>query len=391
MIVTAQTWLQLRCRLNDIARMGFGLKDFHVYDERNCTGFSSGTEIWTYWTTGMTHWRQWERLGPDLRPKHTIVFELDDTWYMMPIKVLKEDVLECPNLMRSEMARRLRVPLEELRCVRTDDPVDPMINHMVVPHSVWRITFEAYDWTWPITIQVQVGEASYPRQIMRRQTLQKLEKQLEDIPSRDEETMWIAPDGTRITAEIALYSWSNDDILKVVHCPGGVIPIWMQFRHTTSRRNDVPIHLAERVARDWVIQTNIIPRNVLRAKVRYHPNNYLEVSIMEIEHSSEQYDNVPLVYVWLRGNDDRRMQYKAQRTIDLIQQIAFDQDREQTGVLRWCTKVLQPTDPLPAEAHLVMFDQRGMQMLQGIRVCSRKGFWRVHEAEANNWLQGYRY
>jgi hypothetical protein len=154
---------------------------------------------------------------------------------------------------------------------------------------------------------------------------------LNDIPERSEETMWIAPDGTRITSEIALYSWSNDDILKVVYCPGGVIPIWMRFRHTTSRRNDVQIYLAERTARDWVMQTSIIPRNVLRTKVRYHSNGYLEVSVMEIQHSSEQYDNVPLVYVWLRGDDNRRTQYKAQRTIDSLRQIAFDQGREQTG------------------------------------------------------------
>jgi hypothetical protein len=229
--------------------MGSGLKDFHVYDERNCTGFSNGTEMWTYWTTGLTHWKQWERMGPDSRPKQTIVFDLDDTWYMIPVAELK-DVHEFPNLMRSEMAKRLHVPLEELRCVRTDEPVDPMIIRSIIPHSVWRITFEAFDWTWPITIQVQVGEVTFPRQIMRRQTLQKLERLLNDIPERTEETMWIAPDGTRITSGIALYSWSNDDILKVVHCPGGVIPIWMNFRHTTSRRNDVPIHLAERVARD---------------------------------------------------------------------------------------------------------------------------------------------
>jgi hypothetical protein len=265
-----------------------------------------------------------------------------------------------------------------------------MINHAIIPHSVWRITFEAYDWTWPITIQVQVGEATFPRQIMRRQTLLKLERLLNDIPERTEETMWIAPDGTRVTSEIALYSWNNDDILKVVHCPGGTIPIWMSFRHTTSRRNDVPIHLAERIARDWVMQTNILPRNVLRTKVNCHQDGFLEVKVMEIEHSSEQFDNVPLVYVWLRGDDNRRTQYKAQRTVDLLKQIAFDQDREQTGVLRWCTQTLQPTDPLPAEAHLVVYDQRGMQMLQGIRVCSRKGIWRVYETEANNWLQAYR-
>jgi hypothetical protein len=296
---------------------------------------------------------------------------------MIPKADLK-DAQKLPNLMRSEMARRLHTPLEELRCVRTDEPVDPMITYGIIPHSVWKITFEAYDWTWPITIRVQVGEVTYQRQIMRRQTLQKLEKQLDDIPSRSEETMWIAPDGTRITSEISLYAWNKDDILKVVYCPGGLIPIWTNFRHTSARRNDVQIHLAERTAREWVLQTNDIPQNVLRTKIRYHPDGFLDVKVMEIEHSSEQFDNVPLVYVWVRGDDNRRMQYKAQRTIDLIQQIAFDRDQEQTGVLRWCTKTLQPTDPLPAEAHLVMYDQRGIQMLQGIRVCSRKGFWRVH-------------
>jgi hypothetical protein len=114
LIVTAQTWLQLRCRLNDIARMGSGLKDFHVYDERNCTGFSNGEEIWTYWTTGLTQWRQWERAGPDPRPKQTVVIDMDDTWYMISKTDLK-DAPEFPNLMHSEMAKRLHVPLEELR------------------------------------------------------------------------------------------------------------------------------------------------------------------------------------------------------------------------------------------------------------------------------------
>jgi hypothetical protein len=208
------------------------------------------------------------------------VIDLDGTWYMISIDDLHGNQ-DLPNLMRSEMAERLHVPLEELPCIRTDDPVDQMIKHMITPHSVWLIKFEAYDWTWPIWIQVQGGEATFPRQIMRRQTLQKLEEQLNDIPSRSEETICFAPDGSRITSEISLYSWSTDDILRVVYCPGGVSPIWMNFRHTSSRRNDVPIHLAERTARDWVIQTNIIPRNVLRTKVRYHQNGHLDVKVME--------------------------------------------------------------------------------------------------------------
>jgi hypothetical protein len=76
----------------------------------------------------------------------TVVIELDNTWYM----VSKSDLngaQELPNLMRAEMAKRLHVPFEEVKCSRTDDPVDPMINHMITPHSVWLVTFQAYDWT----------------------------------------------------------------------------------------------------------------------------------------------------------------------------------------------------------------------------------------------------
>jgi hypothetical protein len=297
---------------------------------------------------------------------------------------------ELPNLMRAEMAKRLHVPFEEVKCARTDDPVDPMSNHMIVPHSVWLITFEAYDWTWPITISVQVGVTVYQRQIMRRQTLQQLEERLNDMPHRDEETMWIAPDGSRINSAISLYSWSNDDIMQVVHRPGGLIPVWMSFRHTCTKRIDVSIHIAERTARDWVTLTNVMPREALRTRVRYHSEGYLDVKVMEIAHSSEQFDDVPLVYIWIRGEDNRRTQYKAQRTVDLIQQLAFDQDQEQVGTLRWCTKALQQLDPLPAEAHLTMFIPRGMHMLQGIDVCSRRGHWRMDEDDAANWLQAYR-
>jgi hypothetical protein len=389
LIISAQNWLQLRCRLNDIARMGSGLRGFHVYNEHEYTGFSNGTELWTYWTDGIKHWRQWEREGPDIRPKETVVVELDNTWYMVPKSDL-DGAQKLPNLMRSEMAKRLHVPLEELKCVRTDDPVDPMINHMITLHSVWLVTFEAFDWTWPITIRVQVGETVYQRQIMRRQPLQLLEERLNDIPSRDEETLGIAPNGLRINSAISLYAWSNDDTLLVVHRPGGLIPVWMNFRHTSTKRNDVPIHLAERTARDWVTQTCIVPRNALRTSGTYNHEGHLVVKMMEQAHSSEQFDNVPMVYVWIRGEDNRRTQYKAQRAVDLIQQMAFEQDQEQIGTLRWCTKALQQLDPLPAEAHLTMFAPRGLKMLQGIDVFSRRGHWRVDEDDASNWLQGFR-
>jgi hypothetical protein len=225
---------------------------------------------------------------------------------------------------------------------------------------------------------------------MRRQTLQQLEERLNDMPHRDEETMWIAPDGARINSAISLYSWSNDDIMQVIYRPGGTIPVWMSFRHTSMKRNDVPIHLAEREARDWVKQTNIMPRNALRTRVTYHREGYLDVKVMEIEHSSEQFDDVPLVYIWIRVEDNRRTQYKAQRTVDLIRQLAFEQDQEQVGTLRWCTKALQQLDPLPAEAHLTMFAPRGIHMLQGIDIYSRRGHWRMDEDDASNWLQGFR-
>jgi hypothetical protein len=61
--------------------------------------------------------------------------------------------------------------------------------------------------------------------------------------------------------------------------------------------------------------------------------------------------------------------------VDLIQQLAFDQNQEQVGTLRWCTKVLQQDDPLPAEAHLTTFSPKGMNMLLGIEVFSHMGHW----------------
>jgi hypothetical protein len=225
-------------------------------------GFSSGEELWTYWTDGLTHWRQWEREGPDIRPKKTVVIEMDDTWYMISKSDL-QGAHKFPNLMRSEMAKRLRVPLGELKCVRIENPVDPMIDKGIIPHSVWHVTFEASDWTWPITIRVQVGESVYQRQIMRRQSLYQVEERLNDMPSRDEETIWIAPDGLRINSEISLYEWSEGDTLLIIHRIGGLIPIQMSFRHTTTKRDEVQMYMSDRVARDWVTQTCEVSKNAL--------------------------------------------------------------------------------------------------------------------------------
>jgi hypothetical protein len=371
--------------------MGSGLKWFHVYGDHDRMGFSSGEELWTYLTDGLTHWRQWEREGPDVRPKKTVVIELDGTWYMIPESEL-QDAHELPNLVRAEMAKRLHVPFAELKCVRIDEPVvDPMADKEIIPHSVWQITFEAPDWTWPITIRVQVGENSYERQIMRRQSLPQLEKSLEDMPGRDEETTWDAPNGSRINSEISLDDWNEGDTMLIIHRTGGSIPVQMNFRHTTTKRNEVPMYLAEREARNWVTQTYGIPRTVLRTRVSYRPDGYLNVNVMEQTHSSEQFDNIPMVYVWTRGEDNRRRQYKAQRVVDLILFLAFEQDKEQVGTLRWCTKSLQQLDPLPAEAHLTMFAPRGLKMLQGIEIISRRGHWRVDEDDASSWLQRIRF
>jgi hypothetical protein len=93
-----------------------------------------------------------------------------------------------------EVARRLHVPEAEVKCERVDERVDPMANRNVTPHSVWQVTFEAVEWVWPAMIQVQVGHDSYRRRIMHRQTLARLEENLIDMPGRDEETAWFAPD-----------------------------------------------------------------------------------------------------------------------------------------------------------------------------------------------------
>jgi hypothetical protein len=107
--LATRTWSQLRCRLNDVARLGAGLRGFHVSGEATRTGFSNGEELWVYWTDGFMHWRQWESWIPDPRQK-TVVIIIEDEWYMIPKADLR-DVLKHPSEMREEIARRLHVPV----------------------------------------------------------------------------------------------------------------------------------------------------------------------------------------------------------------------------------------------------------------------------------------
>jgi hypothetical protein len=96
------------------------------------------------------------------------------------------------------------------------------------------------------------------------------------------------------------------------------------------------------------------------------------------------------IYIWIRIGEKRIRQYKAQRAADAIQQLAFDQGKEQRGSLRWCTKIIKMEESLPAEAQLTVYEQPETEKLKRIEVHTRHGSWWVDEAEANYWLDRMR-
>jgi hypothetical protein len=177
-----------------------------------------------------------------------MVIIIDDEWYMIPKSDLRK-AQKYPNTMKTETARRLHVPEAEVICEKVDELVQPMAERHMNPHSIWRVDFEAVDWTWPAWIQVQVGEYVYRRRIMHRQTLVQLEESLIDMPGRDEETAWFAPDGRLIDASISLF-----------HREDGMFPAELSFRHATTRRTTTPYSQLEREAKNWVTLAWDVPR-----------------------------------------------------------------------------------------------------------------------------------
>jgi hypothetical protein len=220
---------------------------------------------------------------------------------------------------------------------------------------------------------------------MKRQSLFLLEERLSDMPERDENTLWFRPDKAKVDATISMFEWKEEDILTIVRRVDGMIPVEMSFRHTT-RRVTTPIPQAVRAAKDWVNLVWSVPRNVLQIRVSIGSDEVLQVRILELEHSTEQYDDIPLAYVWARIGEFRRRQYKAQRAIDVIQQLAFDQGQEQRGSLRWLTERLNLEDPVPAEASLTMFEPKGSEESWKIMISTRSGTWEVEENVAKYWL-----
>jgi hypothetical protein len=133
-----------------------------------------------------------------------------------------------------------------------------------------------------------------------------LAERLIDIPSSDEETDWFGPDGQRMNEEIAPHECHTDDVLKVIQRHDGRYVAHMTFRHDTIIRNDVQIRSAEREARAWVEQVWGIPKNALQTKMNLGEDGTLHVRVAEQFLSTEQYDDTPAVYIWLRGGDNRR-------------------------------------------------------------------------------------
>jgi hypothetical protein len=248
-----------------VARTRAGPRGFHVSGERDRTSFASGEELWVYWTDDLLHWRQWEELIPDPNQK-TVVIMIEDDWYMVPKANLKS-VLKHASMMRAEIAARLHVPVDEMRCVKVDDTVDPMEAIQMIPHSVWRVTFEAPDWSEPVMIRIQVGSTTYRRSIMKRQSLHVLEERLCDMPQRDENTLWFRPDKVKVDAEVSLFEWKEEEILTIIQKEDGMIPVEMSFRHTT-RRVTIPIPQAIRATKDWANLVWSIPRNILHTRVK---------------------------------------------------------------------------------------------------------------------------
>jgi hypothetical protein len=197
------------------------------------------------------------------------------------------------------------------------------------------------------------------------------------------------PDKVKVDAEVSPFEWQEQEILTIIQKEDGMIPVEMSFRHTT-RRVTTPIPQAIRATKDWVNLVWSIPRNILHTRVSIGPNDMPEVRILELEHSTEQFDDIPLAYVWIRIGEFRRRQYRAQRTINAIQQLAFHQGQEQRGSLRWFTTTLRLEDPIPAEASLTMFEPKGSEASKRIEVYSRRGIWGVEEDGAKFWLDRMR-
>jgi hypothetical protein len=144
---------------------------------------------------------------------------------------------------------------------------------------------------------------------------------------RDEETAWFAPDGRLIDGSISLFPWHEDDTMKIVHHEDGMFPAELSFRHATTRRTTIPYRQLEREAKNWVTLAWDVLRMTLRTRISTRSDGTILVKVMEQPHSPEQFDNVPLAYVWVRDEDNRRRQYRAQRAYDLTQQVAFDQNQ----------------------------------------------------------------
>jgi hypothetical protein len=205
------------------------------------------------------------------------------------------------------------------------------------------------------------------------------------MPTRNEKTLWFRPDGRKVDAEISFYEWQDEETLTILKKEDDLIPVEMHFRHTT-RRVTCPISQAVQNTKDWVNAAWMAKRSILQTRCSLGPNDSLCIEAIEEENSSEEFDDVPMVYVWMRLSESRMRQYRAQRTVDVLRQTAFDLGREQKGVLRWCTKVLSFNDPLPAEASLTLYDQRAGR----IEIHSRSDSWSIKVEEAVEWLNNMR-
>jgi hypothetical protein len=366
--------------------MGPGIEGYHVLGERTRTYIERGDELWMYWTTGLMHWANWGRTSHGKYEK-IIAVKIDGTWYFIDqADVQGRD--HSSDQMKRFLAMKLKVLPEELVVTPSTEPVLQLIQREIDPVSVWKVEFKAPEWDELVDITIQYEGQSYPTTIRKRQTLDQLEISLRSFPKSDEWVSWYRPGGYRINNSISLYEWHTNDILEIRRDAGQEIHLQAKFRHTMMLRTDAREWLIERESKNWVASTQGLNPRLLTTITREEEPFCPKVEVYEKFRSREEYDNAPEVYVWLQLEGRRLRQYRGQYVYDIIHQLARDDGCEQTGSLRWGTKLLRQDDTLPPEGQLSMFSPSWARAIAGIEIFTSESHWRAEESIATRWHNG---
>jgi hypothetical protein len=160
--------------------------------------------------------------------------------------------------------------------------------------------------------------------------LEQLEEQLQDLPQRDT-TKCYRPEGIEIDGSIGLYDWHTNDILGMRRELEEEFQMRAKFGHDTFYKGVTRAHNLKQEARQWVEGVWGIPPQNLKTRIYEETPGNPIVMIHEKFHSTEEYDNEPEVYLWLKITEQRYRQYPRQRVIDILYQHAIEENQEQLG------------------------------------------------------------